>query len=197
MNRFVLITIAVVSLLVVAGAVFVGARLLNAPGEGDSLLNAPGLFIQGAGPGLGGVMVKFDLKPAPELPQTLPEVNGLFDHREDNSIFVGTGKISFSVTKDQATGQKTSSSSSDGPPVEIVVTHDTTLYLDTTEMPSPGSGATSGVQTVQQTVKPVDSLDDLDKNTYIQVWGHRSGDRVVAQVVVYRPIMGKGAGSFN
>lgn len=189
MNRLTLIIIAGVSVLLVAGAAFVGARLLNSPEEAAG---GGGQIMMVSDTGGGPVSVSLDIKPAPELPATPAEVNGLFVNREDNSIFVGTGEIEFMVELDQATGQKQSSANYSGPVLEVVITKDTNIYRDETGFPEPGSAA-GGKQTIQQVVKPVDSLEELGeqtKNTEVQVWGTRSGDRVVAQVFVYRRLGG-------
>src|SRR5262245_32968092 len=82
----------IIVVLLLAGAAFVGARLLN--GQGLPFVSAGG----GTGPSLslggpGGKMVKLDIEPSKELPQTPADVSGLFDHRQDNSIFVGTGRV--------------------------------------------------------------------------------------------------------
>jgi hypothetical protein len=191
MKRLTIIIMGIVSVLLVAGAVFTGARLLNSPGtvagsrEGEIMMVTEG----GAG---GPVTFSLDLKPAPELPDRPAEVAGLFVRREDNSIFVGTGDIEFIVELDEATGQRQSSADFSGPVLEVVVTHETTIYRDETKFPDPSS-AKSGTQTIQQVIQPVDSLDDLGeetKNVEIQVWGTRSGDRVVAEVFVYRTLPG-------
>lgn len=190
MKRLTWIIIAGVSVLLVAGAVFVAARLLASPeiaagGGGDIMMVSNG---GGGGP----VSISLDIKPAPELPTTPAEVNGLFVNREDNSIFVGTGEIEFMVQLDQATGQKQSSANYSGPVLEVVITKDTSIYRDETKFPELGSTG-GGKQTIQQVVKPVDSVEELGeqtKNTEIQVWGTRSGDRVVAQVFVYRRLGG-------
>jgi hypothetical protein len=190
MNRSILIIIGSVSLLLVAGAVFMGARLLNSSQAGSG--NGKEMMVVGAGGGGGQVAFSLDIKPAPELPGAPAEVNGLFVRREDNSIFVGTGEIEMSVTIDEA-GQRQASSNYSGPVLEVVVTRETSLYRDETKMPSLGAGASSGTKTIQQIVKPVESLAELGentKNTEIQVWGTRSGDRVVAQGFVYRELNG-------
>ncbi len=189
MNRLMVIIVGIVSVALLAGAVFVAARLLNSPeeaagGGGEIMMVTDG----GGGP----VAVSLDIKPAPELPATPAEVNGLFVRREDNSIFVGTGEIELMVEIDKTTGQRQSSANYSGPVLEVVVTRDTTLYRDETQFPELGSAA-GGKQTIQQVVKPVDSLEELGeqtKNMEIQVWGTRSGDRVTAQVLVYRPLRG-------
>lgn len=190
MNRLILITVGIVSVLLLAGGVYLGARMINTPEEGPD--GGGDIMVVSQGGGAGPVSFSLDIQPAPELPPTPPEVNGLFVRREDNSIFVGTGEIEMSVTIDQATGERQSSSSYSGPVLEVVVTRETAIYRDETGFPEPGQ-AGGGKQTIQQVVKPVDSLEALGentKNTEIQAWGTRSGDRVVAQVLVYRPLKG-------
>ncbi|MCK6627069.1 MAG: hypothetical protein L6R45_18070 [Anaerolineae bacterium] len=190
MNRLILITVGVVSVLLLAGAVYLGARLMNEPEEGVG--GGGEIMVIGQKGGGGPVSFSFDIQPAPELPPTPPEVNGLFVRREDNSIFVGTGEIEMAITMDQATGERQSSSSYSGPVLEVVITRETTIYRDETGFPEPGQ-VSGGKQTIQQVVKPVESLEALGedtKNTEIQAWGTRSGDRVVAQVLVYRPLKG-------
>lgn len=187
MKRLILIIAGIVSVFLVAGAVFVGTRLLHTP---EQAARGPGgeIMIMGEGGDGGSVAISLDIKPASELPQTPPEAGGLFVRRQDNTIFVGTGEITFDVTIDD-TGQRSANSNFSGPVLEVVVTQETTIYRDVTKMPSLGPNATSGDQSIQQVVKPVDSLEELGentKNTEIQVWGERRGDRVVAQVFVYR-----------
>ena len=107
---------------------------------------------------------------------------------EDNSIIVGTGGIELNVNVEQVAGAAPThelSLSHDGPEIEVVVTHETVLYQEETEMPSPSK---SGDYTIQQVIKLVDSLDEIGKNTELQVWDRRSGDRVVAEVLVYRSV---------
>jgi hypothetical protein len=61
-----------------------------------------------------------------------------------------------------------------------VVTQDTRVYRETTQLdPSqPPSGA------IQQTVAP-GSVDELSGDTMVIVWGRRTGDRVIAEVLMY------------
>lgn len=190
MNRVILVIVAVISVALVAGAVFMGARLLNRPDEGGSS-GGKEVMMVGADGGAGSVATSFDLKPAAELPDTPPEVAGLFVRREDNSIFVGTGEIEISMTIDKQGDQPQVNGSYNGPVLEVVVTRETIIYRDETKMPSPDT--TSGELSIQQVVTPVGSLEDLGENTQnteIQIWGRRSGDRVVAEVLVYRTLGG-------
>jgi hypothetical protein len=122
------------------------------------------------------------IKPAPELPQTPADARGTFVRREDRSIYVGTGQITFAAGGGAGQSGPQTSSSSDGPIVEVVVNQDTEVFRDTTEMP--GIGQSGGVQEVQQTVEP-GSIDDIGENSIVQVWGRKTGDRIVAEVLVY------------
>lgn len=184
MKRIGLMIGGILLVLVLAGAAFMAARLLNPPEGVIAGGGAEMVMVQDGGSG--PVRIGLNIEPAPELPQSPPEVAGLFVRREDNSLFVGTGNIEIGVDIDE-TGQRSTSTDFSGPILEVVVTRDTTIYRDKTEFPSP-SEAKSGEVTIQQIVEAVDSLNDLGENnpnTEVQVWGTRSGDRVVAQVLVY------------
>src|ERR1051325_8504168 len=103
----------IILVILLAGAAFVGARLLNGQGlpftsQGGGL--GPGLSLSGPG----GKMVKLDIEPSKELPQTPADVSGLFDHRQDNSLFVGTGRVTMAFKKDP-TGKVQTSSNHAGP----------------------------------------------------------------------------------
>jgi hypothetical protein len=173
----------VVLVLLLAGAAFVGGRLLN--GQGLSRLTS-GLQVS-TGPG-GGTQVRVhagDVIPAKELPQTPPDVNGIFDHRQDQSIFVGTGTVQVLVQKD-ASGKVQASSSHSGPVVEVVVTTQTIIYKDVTMQQFNGKPPVSG-QKIQQVVEP-GSLDEIGQpgsSPIITVWGRKTGDRYIADVIVY------------
>jgi len=172
----------IIVVLLLAGAAFVGARLLN--GQGIPFMSQGG----GLGPSLslggpGGKMVKLDIEPSKELPQTPADVTGLFDHRQDNSIFVGTGKVTMAFKKDPS-GNVETSSNHDGPTVEIVVTSQTKIYKDVTmrqfEGPSPEG------QKIQQVLEE-GSLDDVGESSMITIWGKKTGDRFIAEILVYSP----------
>ncbi len=170
----------IVLILLLAGAAFVGGRLLNGQG-------LPGL--SSGGPqvltGLGGkTSIRIgpgDILPAKELPQTPADVRGIFDHRQDNSIFVGTGNVQMSVMKDSS-GQVHTSASHSGPVVEVVVTTQTTIYHDTTM--EQFNGPPPSGQKIQQVVES-GSLADIGQSSSITVWGRKSGDRYIADVLVY------------
>jgi hypothetical protein len=167
---------AIVALaLLLAGAAFVGGRLLNGQGLASSSSSNE------SGPSLSGPNgpISFDYQPAEELPQTPADVNGVLDHRQDNSIFIGTGMAVVGV---DANGKV--DSNSDGPAVEVIVTSQTTIYKDVTLRQY--SGGPQPGQKIQQVLEE-GSLDDIGQASHITVWGRKTGDRFIADILVYSP----------
>lgn len=181
MKKNILITSGIVVLvLLLAGAAYVGAWLLNGQGLPGLSSGGPEVFTDPDG----GQTVRInadDIQPAKELPQTAADVRGLFDHRDNNSFFVGTGQVRVMVQTDQSGNPQTSSSHS-GPTVEVVVTTQTTVYHDTTM--EQFNGPPPSGQKIQQVVEP-GSLDEVGQDSTITVWGKKTGDRIIADVLVY------------
>jgi hypothetical protein len=175
-------TIVVLGMLViiVGAAAFIGGRLLNG--------KAGPLGFGGLLPGKGGmVSISVQITPAPELPTTQPEVMGLFVERKDNSITVssipmkgGGGGVVISTGAGDSGPSTSGGPSSDGPKVEVVITGDTTIYLETTQ---PSGPPASGEEVVLQQTVAEGSLDDLTSQSFVTVWGRKSGDRIIAEVV--------------
>ena len=86
-----------------------------------------------------------------------------------------------SVMKDQS-GKVQTSASHSGPVVEVVVTTQTTIYKDTTMQQF--NGPPPSGKKIQQVVEP-GSLADVGQNSDITVWGKKTGDRYIADVLVY------------
>ncbi len=168
-----------VLVLLLAGAAFVGGRLLNAQGAKQAMGN--GLTLVTSGKGGQTAYTKLDMQPAPELPTTPADVRGIFQRRADSSIFVGTGRVSVMAQKSQG-GAISMTSQYDGPVVEAVLTHDTTLYRDVTMKQF--NGPPPNGQKMQQVVEP-GSIDEIGENSMVVVWGERRGDRIIARVLVY------------
>ena len=134
------------------------------------------------------VSISVQITPAPELPTTQPEVTGLFVERKDNSIIVssipmkggGGGGVVISTGGGDSGPSTSGGPSSDGPKVEVVVTNETTIYLETTQ---PSGPPTSGEEVVLQQTVAEGSLDDLTSQSFVTVWGRKSGDRIIAEVV--------------
>jgi hypothetical protein len=167
---------ALVLVLLLAGAAYTGGQLLNGQG-------LPVLSSAGGGPqiSLGGKSFKLDIQPAKDLPQTPADTKGLFDHRQNNSIFVGTGKVMVSIQKDPA-GNTSTSGSHDGPTVEVVVNAQTMVYRDVTMKQFKGNPPAG--QKIQQVIEP-GSLDEIGQDSLVTVWGKKTGERINAEVLVY------------
>lgn len=180
MKKSTLIICGVILIFLLAGAAFVGARLLN--GQGLAFVTSGGpIFSLGKG-GENSVRINADdIQPAKELPQIAADVRGLFDHRQDNSIFIGTGKVMISV-KAGPSGSVETSSNHDGPVVEVVVTSQTKIYKDVTMKQFNGPPPQS--QKIQQVLED-GSLDEVGQASIITVWGKKTGDRFIADVLVY------------
>ena len=170
----------VILIILLAGAAFIGASLLN--GQGLPLLSAGGpIFSLGKG-GENSVRINADdIQPAKELPQIPADVRGLFDHRQDNSLFIGTGKVTIGVKRDQS-GKVETESNHDGPVVEVVVTSQTKVYKDVTMKQF--NGPPPQGQKIQQVVED-NSLDEAGQGSLITVWGKKTGDRFIAEILVY------------
>ncbi|HLO29417.1 MAG TPA: hypothetical protein VK249_09795 [Anaerolineales bacterium] len=174
-----LIFILGILVVVVGGAAFVAGRLLNQK-------------VGPAGPGgpigSNGGSFSVQLVPAKELPKAAPDLTGQFVERKDNTIIVasappetgGGGVVTNNSSESDGPGGPSTSSENvpSGPKVEVVVTSETKIYRDTTKPPS-GSGGT-----VQETVGE-GTLDDLNADSMLRVWGRKSGDRIVADILFY------------
>lgn len=159
-----------VFLLLVGAAAFLGAALLNHRTGPDGL----------------GVPFEGDFRsmvvPAPELPTAQPDVTGPFIERKDNTIVVELKSLEAgSIVSTSSAGTKNQS----GPLVEVVITNQTTIYRETTQPTEPLSAEN---QTILQTVEAA-TLDDLDSRSMIMVWGRKSGDRVIAEVLMYSDLV--------
>lgn len=185
-----MIIILSILVIVVGVAAFIGGRMLN----------------QKAGPlgfgmpmGNGGVMsVSVQITPAPELPTREPDGIGSFVERNDNSIVLATvsmkaggGGVVLKIeegSEDAETGL--SGPPKDGPQVEVVITSDTVIYLETTQPPS--QPPASGENVILQQTVAEGSLDDLTPQSFVTVWGRKSGDRIIAEVLfISNPVMFK------
>jgi len=182
-------------ILLVGAAAFIGGRMLN------QRVGPMGL---GLPMGNGDVMsVSIQITPAPELPTREPDGIGSFVERNDNSIVLATvsmkggggGGVVVQIDGASEGGSEGAEPSLSGPPkdgpqVEVVVTSDTVIYLETTQPPS-GPPASGENVVLQQTVAE-GSLDDLTPQSFVTVWGRKSGDRIIAEVVfISNPVMFK------
>jgi hypothetical protein len=183
-KTFVILGILVV---LVGAAAFIGGRMMNGK-VGPLGLGMP----MGDG---GMVSISVQVTPAPELPTTEPATRGLFVERKDNSIFLSAISMDAGgkgvVVQNNAGGDGEESFSGpkpDGPKKEVVITNETTIYLENTNFGEPKPNEN---QVIQQTVTE-GALDDLTSQSFVTVWGRKSGDRIIAEIVfISNPIMFK------
>lgn len=177
----------VMILLLLTGATFFFIpKLQQTPESGGSRevkLEEIIIIDQGFGP------VRINFENAPEIPDGNPNAAGLFVRRDGDTLYLGTGRIEVEVKVEFTNGnmQTSTNSTYDGPEIEVVITDDTLVYKDDTRvvLDDPEAAAESGSATVQRTVTLVDSLDDMDENTEVKIWGSWDGDRVIADVLVF------------
>ena len=185
--------IAIMSIIVVlvGAAAFLGGRLLNGR-VGPLGFGLPG--------GDGMVSISVQVTPAQELPATKPDVTGLFVERKDKSIFVseismdagGKGVVlQVDAGGGGDGGPSISGPKANGPKKEVVISNETTIYLENTDLGQPKPGEN---KVIQQTVTE-GSLDDLTSQSFLTVWGRKSGDRIIAEVLfISNPVMFKRPG---
>jgi hypothetical protein len=160
-RRWLWLILGVALVLVLGAAAFLGGRYLQ----------------NGASPSGGGR----ELIPAPELPTAQPNITGLFVRRQNNSFFVGTGNITGSK-KQGPNGAPEITLGYDGPVLEVVVTTNTKIFSDVTAQNNQNRPRDNNP--IQQIVVP-GNLDEIDHNTIVNAWGNKSGDRLIADVLLY------------
>lgn len=110
------------------------------------------------------------LQPDERLPDELPTAAGQFNHRKDNLLFIHQFPASGMVMLDKM---------DEYPLLEILITKDTLIYKDVTDL----SDAKNGGEVQQKIVSS--SLEELTKGSSILVWGEQRGERIIAEVVQY------------
>jgi hypothetical protein len=203
---------AVLGVALLAGAVFMGVRLLNSKSPNGGL---GGLLAGVGGPNSGKVSFSIQVTPAPELPTAGADIVGTVSSIKDNSIFVsemgkgtegGGGNtviVGKAITSSGGSSPDSGLSTNDvsptpsGPVTEVVVSKETKIYRDTSmdnvPKPQPGSDTNLGIQ---QVLEPAD-VSSISSDSVVQVWGQKRGDRLIADtiVVIGTPvIMKSGAG---
>ena len=122
-----------------------------------------------------------EIESAKEIPQTEADVAGLLARRGDKSIFITTGTVTMSL-RTNPDGTVSINGSADGPEVEVVIPHTAQILVDTTALTVLDSPQPDGTR--KQTVEP-GSVDEINENGMISVWGERRGDRIIADTLLY------------
>lgn len=160
--------------LLLAGASYVATRYLTLPASAEEIMSVQKW--DGGEEVITSKSVTVDMERAPELPTTKADVAGILVRREDSSLFVGTGNLTGKnvIGEDGSVGVALQT---DGPVLEVVVTHNTRVYRDVTDLNTGG--------TVQQELRP-GSADEIEENGVVIAWGNKRGEWIVADTLVYR-----------
>ena len=167
--------VAVVLLL--AGAVLVAGRL-SSDEDRDTDSEQKTMLDSGT---LEMIVEPLDIQNAEDMPDTPPDVAGLFVQSEEDSLLVGTGNMSGVVVNDDQGSASYWDIRYDGPVVEVVTAPDTLIYHDVTSQQFTNT-LPSG--SIQQILDP-GALDEIGENTVVSAWGEWDGERVVAGVLVF------------
>ena len=154
-------------IIIVTGiAAFIAGRMIHSSVGPLSLFGS-----MGEGDGI-------SILPAEELPKTPREVEGIFVERQDNIIIIESDRPG----GDGVTGSPAGIGG--GLRFEVVITAETLIYHDTTEPPA-RRPSVNDPRELQQTVE-AGMLEDLTNlQSMVMVWGRKSGDRIIAEVLVY------------
>ena len=119
-----------------------------------------------------------NVTPAPELPATSPEIVGLYVAMLDNTMTVqivaNLGGIAGDLSVDV----------NSAPKIEVIITSKTTIYRNVTQL---DESSTDIEQQVEES-----TLESLSPPAMISVWGNRSGDRIVARILLYSNSLANG-----
>jgi hypothetical protein len=128
---------------------------------------------------------KMDIAYAEEMPDTSPDVGGLFVRREGSNLYIGTGNVSATLVEGDQGETSRWYFRHDGPVAEVITTQDTLIYRDDT-MRQFEDGPPSGP--VQQMLSR-STLEEIDKDSMISVWVEMRDNRMVARVIVFSRVM--------
>jgi len=162
------IVIGVLVVLLLATAAFVGGSLLRK--QKDVAKNED-----------------FTVVAAEGLPQNQFELVGGVISQEGNSLFVQAKQMNETLGLIGGKGvDKKGGNENAGPPTEVVMTHDTEFYRDSTWDPYISGEASKEELSnqIQQEIVP-GRADELGPGSTVTVWGERNGDRVVAEYILY------------
>ncbi|MCP4362363.1 MAG: hypothetical protein GY796_30525 [Chloroflexi bacterium] len=184
MNRKILAIAGIIVLvMVLAAGAYTAVNLTAAQDEPEDDLPAGSMVFEDVmDDGTGNpVTVKTVILPAEALPKRPSEAGGVLVRQVDNSYFVGTGSISVNVST--VNGETSTAVDHSGPEIEAVTNHDTLFYRDVTDFSL--TAAESKEQTFRQEIILVDQPEKMPDGATIQVWGNKSGDRIIADIIVY------------
>lgn len=185
--------------LILAAGAYTAVQLLAEREPETAVAGGDGRIMRSVQVGNDGVPVSVQttILPAAELPDEEAVASGIVLGRQDDTLTIGTGdiEVAVEVEVDASTGQEKMSvvPSTNGPELEVVLTRDTLLYRDVTDIAGQIPDE-SGEVTIVQEVRPATDASQIEEQMEVQVWGERRGDRIVAEVLVFSPL---GGGAFE
>jgi hypothetical protein len=180
-NNGKVILIVVAAFIVVGTAAYLTGKLMNSSGFNKQ--NGPIFFNEGGG-GSSGTVIEGEINEEwpEEIPTTNEDLRGVFVGREDNLIQVGSGNVMV-IGKSDNNGETSMDTNYDGPVADVLITPNTMVYRDIT-FEDLESGLPEEGETIIHKIE-IGSIDDLGENSMLRVWGRKSGDRYIADVVLY------------
>lgn len=151
--------------------------------------------------------IEVDFSDAEEIPQTAPEIVGLVTAVDGDTLTVQEFNMNNTLGMIGETGVNVQSIEienpedmdelpvpefvgADGPVTELVITHDTEIYRDTTfgeiAIIADGDTMPEFPDEIKIKVEP-GNADEIGTHSMVTVWGERSGDRVIASVILFQP----------
>ena len=151
--------------------------------------------------------IEVDFSDAEEIPQTAPEIVGLVAAVDGDTLTIQEFNMNNMLGMIGETGVVVQSIEienpedmdelpvpefvgADGPVTEIVITHDTEIYRDTTfgeiAIIADGDTMPEFPDEIKIKVEP-GNVDEIGTHSMVTVWGERSGDLVIASVILFQP----------
>lgn len=161
--------------LVLAGGAFVAGRLLGAGPYGAASDDAPKVQVSTKD----GQVIEAQWVRSEQLPEESPDVAGVYERMQDNSIFINETEGGFVLARDDDGSFRVSNAT--GKISEVVVTAETAVYVDITfdaidEALSDGK--------LYQKLQP-GSVEEIGELSFVRAWGEMRGDRLIAAMLVY------------
>lgn len=176
-----IILIVTAAFVVLGGAAYLTGQLMN--GSGVRSQNGPMIFNNSEDGGKSmAVVVKFDDEWPEVIPAVKADVGGVFVRRQDNLLTLGTGNVT-TTDMGEEVGRVPKGLDYDGPEKDVLITPQTQIYRNAT-FDDLENGFTENNETIKHKVED-GSIDEITENSSVMVWGRKSGDRYVADVILY------------
>jgi hypothetical protein len=180
-NKWLKIVGIIVLVLVLAGGAFIGGMWMVGQATGMNDVMDPEVFT--------ATLVNLEQTPA-----TAPAMAGVVVELADNSVYVSTASSTGAFAHSPGAEMVLS------PPIEVVIDRNTAVLADVTAMDFDFSNIFAGGGNLELntesegmeafaegTTRTIEqgSLEDMETNQMIWIWGERNGDRIDAEAILY------------